>query len=290
MPTRFTIVFNSCKQGWTETWYNAQPFEINASKLLGTRLCERRQELLGRGAFIEGFRISPVTATGGPTGIGVVVPGPMPSGFRPPRGNNFANLEGLEEVAWLCAAQTQSGRKRQVWLRGVLDDWVIRLTSNNCAFDIPADFAAAFGRFKEFLLTGGFNAWQLQVLNNDVGVSPIRQIANITLDATNTFYQITTTEAHGFTAGQRVRIRGAKGENVSRALGYRTIRTVVGPLEFIINQTALTSPDVKYFGKGTVRLLSYDYQPFSNFEIMRVSNRKTGRALFVRRGRRRVQR
>jgi hypothetical protein len=233
-------------------------------------------------------RISPELDTG-PSNIGVMVPPLIEhhNAFLHPPSRTLANMEGLEEAAWLCQARTAAGQKRQVWLRGIRDDWVRRLTSNECVWEVPVGLVTAWDNFKAFILLNQQDLWAMKIMDNDGAASVIHNITGLSLDAGGSHYLVTTSTPHAFTAGQRVRMRGIKGANVERARGYVKVREVVSPTSFTINRTALTAPAVSYDGGGTARILRYKYERITFMERVRVSKRDTGRAYFARRGARR---
>lgn len=294
MPSKIILVFNAAGgTGWTETWYNINDFGATATQQ-AAELAAQRATLLGFGVSLEAARISPATFPPTPaTGLANLVQGQLSAGFTTRLPNVEANRADIPQAAILCRAQTGAGNKRQVWLSGAKDDWIFRSAGNPAQFPVTfgnPDFTPKFNQFKAFIERQP-QVWGMKVRNKNAGVNPVRANADVTAEALTSLYEILTVDDHGFAVGDQVAVTGVRGTNIVRLNGYHRVRTVPGPKTFRIDQVAQPGPINTLAGfLGTSQRMTFTITPIITLELVRVSNRKRGRALFVPRGRRRVVR
>lgn len=294
MPSKTLLVFNAAGgSGWTEVWYNTTDFGA-AARAQSITLAGQRANLLGFGVSLQAARISPATfPPTPPSGLAMLVQGQLSAGFGVALPNTAANRADTAQASILARAQTAAGNKRQVWLSGAKDDWIFRAASNPAQFPITygnPDFIPKWQAFQNYMQGQG-STWGMKVRNKDTGVNPRVNNIVITKDVTDTYFSLQTKAAHGLAEGDQVAITGVRGNGIRGLNGYHRVRLVITPTEFIIDQEAppgAISVTPGFF--GTTQRMTFTVQPITSLELVRVSNRKRGRALFVPRGRRRVAR
>jgi hypothetical protein len=292
MPSKIILVFNaSGGAGWTETWYNINDFGVTARQNAIT-LAGQRANLLGFGVSLVAARISPATfPPDPPSGLAMLAQGQLSNGFSVALPNTAANRADTAQATILARASTGAGNKRQVWLSGGKDDWIFRAGSNPAVFPVTygnPDFIPKWQTFQNYIQQQP-QIWGMKVRNKLVGVNPVRAITTVTRDTTDTWFRISTAVAHGFADGDQVAITGARGVGIRGLNGYHRVRLVIDATAFVIDQEAppgAITPTPGFF--GTVQRMTFTIVPITSLELVRVSNRKRGRALFVPRGRRRV--
>jgi len=139
-----TFVFNQERMGWSETWYLDQS-NYDLALVSATNTATRRSMLLGAGPKLEYIRVSDVLVPGDSkvTKVGV----------------DTVTQTDTADTPWnaiYCRFNAGPLYRRQVWLRGIPDDW-IRLINGAPNQNIsPAAMNSAFNTFKNYIIAQGY--------------------------------------------------------------------------------------------------------------------------------------
>lgn len=280
------FVCNAGKQGFVETWYVNKDTEPTC-RAFAELFAVERAKLFGTGLLIEALRIRD-TAADSPTFLYTTTTKGLP--FAIGKASNANNLADQVNAAIFARASTTGGKKRQIWLRGCPDSWITRSTGNINTFDLSnVDLQTSWNAFVAFTKKNG---GVLRLKNRVRGTvsTPIRKIDDAIEHPLTSYYQVTTIEDHGFLPGDFVTFRGVTGDNVGGLRGTKKVYSVPDLKSFVIPAYPKQFPPIRLEKKGTVYKLDYVYSEITLFQLVRVATRRTGRALFVPRGRRRVAR
>lgn len=269
MPTyKTTWIFNQSRYGWTESWYFDQPNPEYALEI-AKKLAIKRTDLLANNVLLEYIRISDIDVLSDSLVFGIQKWGTRDQ----PRGDTPWN-------AIYCRVEAGSAYRRQMWLRGIPDDWIQLEASNPADNPIDPTLQAAFNAFRSALTN---NAFKLKVISKDIGDVTERPVTALGQNGSG---QIVFS-AVGLTSqpGDEFRSKKWSGPDKKQLNGVFKVVTNTGAAVTIAKKyTDLTAPDEDSGGKLVARIVKY--KDITDAKIMRVAKRNTGRAFFVQAGRR----
>jgi len=261
-----TMIFNQGKHGWSETWYQTVSTHAQALGAL-INLSTKRSLLLGTNAGIEYLRVSDVSV---PFDAEVTV-----------TGTDVIVQPTFCDTPWnaiYCRVNAGPKYRRQVWLRGIPDVWIL-FNANNISPLNPI-LEQVFRNFRQSLISNGF---QLRVIDKE-------GFAGVPLDVTamavaGDYISYNVPGVAGVKVGEMVRIAKTTGPDRKKLNGRRKIRAIAG--------TVLTldvkADDIADLGANIPGEFWYQKIAYKNVEsgsVIRPAKRDTGRAFFVSAGRR----
>jgi len=264
-----TLIFNQGRYGWTETWYLTQSTYLDAQTKI-VNYGTTRVKLLGIGARIEAARVSDVAF--------------LQDSLFVPLGLDGTGQGTDADTPWNAILGRFDGGplyRRQFWMRGVPDDWIILTGGNPNVNPVVAALNSAFGAVRASILANGL---QLKVIKKDgAGGVPI-DVTGISLDA-NGFLQFNIA---GLTGGPNAtfRISGMQGPDPKIVNGVYKIKSNNAALVVTTFKPGVGFDPTDY-AAGTAKPRIVEYISVTGGQILRTSKRSTGRAFFVSRGRRR---
>lgn len=271
---KITFIFGADKQGWSELWY-VDANDIQTAGLRGLEVASSRKGLLGTGSVLEAIRVSDEAIRNDSL---IQLTPPVAAG--PGVGNAIRDTPGN---AWLCRIQAGALYRRQLWLRGIPDSWIV-WDQTLRKYEIPAILQARFDAFRDALVAKTF---RIRATEKSPTVNPLKPITAIAADPSGVWKM--TSPVHGLANQDYVRISGTKGSNVKQFRGIWQIFGVTADTFFIPLVVVPTSP-VWYIGGGMVQRRTTSYKVIDGGTLLRPALRRTGRAFFVPAGRRPVKR
>lgn len=267
-----SMLFNAQKQGWSENWWLTAATHA-AAQTATLALAGARQLMLAKTVTIEAVRTSDTAVLGDSL---VALAPSVPVGGAAP-----ALAKDNPGNAWLSRVNSGPQYRRQLWLRGAPDDWMVFDDVTGLA-KIPDPLNKAFTAYMAVLTNKKF---AIRALDKAQARTIIQ---TFTPDAPSGLIKVTA-PTHGLNELDQVRIKGALGigtkilNGVFRIQG-RTADTFLIPLPLAalagVNYVTLSA---------RVQKRAYLLQTVTDGVILRPGLRKTGRAFFVPRGRRRAQ-
>jgi len=265
-----TFIFNSGRNGWTESWYQ------DGSQLSGARqpaltVAAKRDNLVGIGGTLEAIRNTTVDKPK----KSVVFASGLPIGTDPPNADTPWN--GILARVY----STNGDYSRNVYLRCPVDGWINRLA--NGTFNPNA--TNALPAFTAFIsaLTGAAFRFSARDKTGDGGT--LRTVTQFEKDgATNRLKANvvgSTIGPGGYVTFSEVTGLGAKAFTKGKHKVKSNTGTVVETETIIPADIFPTS-----WSPGKLRDYLITYPLVGTGEILRVTKRDTGRAFFVTRGRR----
>lgn len=286
MPFKGTMFFGALGRfGWTESWYfGAATAGIAFDDLIA--VATRRVTFLGNGCTINRLRM---TDTANP---GVVITAPFIAPAPPPPAANLT--EDTPYNAILVQANDAGFRyRRQMWLRGTIDDW-IKFDPDTKAPIINPGMTTQLARFLDALKNALVS---IQGINKDPAVAIPRAISAINLDAVSKRFVLTTSLNHGFLEGQQIRISKCKGQNLSAVVNGKTIKVNgvwnainITPTGFQIALIGDSDTPPLYQGGGIAKIRQPIYPAIAGLRFLNYAKRNTGRPFGLPVGRRMVRR
>jgi len=274
MPTfQCVTIFNQGKTGWSETWYwTGSNYDQALTNLRG--LATPRKGLLGSGATIEYLRVSDVAVKGDSQ---VQLVQEWGTSGDPPNADQPWNA-----VYVRCEAGPLY--RRQVWLRGLPDEWIAPAGSNPAKPELNADLAGALAKFRSALIN---RAFQLRVIQKDGAGGVQTPVTGITAgDGGRARIAVGTPQGN---VGDTFRMSDWSGPDKKLLNGVHKIAAVgAGYVEIGTKFSDLTSPAEDVGGKAKPRI--FIYVTVEDLIQIRAAKRNTGRAFFSPRGRRKVAR
>jgi hypothetical protein len=280
---RGTYFFSQGGFAWSETWYVAATSLDDAWEKMNSA-ADRRAEMIGSGALLFAIRVTDVDQPRVSLTKPVNYPGPPDSAAT--------TVDTPYNGIYVKVQDTNRFYRRQMWLRGVPDSWIM-FDQVTKAPIINALATQAINRFQTRAI--GFQ-FRLRVINADVASNPRRNITAISLVAMANNFLITA-PGHGFATGNSVRIKNCKGSNLQVATGG-VVRSVNGvwPVTVLTADTfsiplvgSPTNPPV-YNGGGYAQNRPILYIPVRFVEYQKFAKRDTGNPSGRVRGRRRAPR
>lgn len=273
---KVTFIFNEGRQGWSETWYKtpsgtgAGAIEARDSAIT---LAGLRKVLLGEGAQLEAIRVSNVAIRGDS----------LVYAFNLTTPSNPDRAADLPSNGMLARVEATDLYRRQMWLRGMRDEWIIRNIVTGEPI-IPAALTAAFMAFNDELVA---RQWQLRVIDKE---GPNFHEAMVTaIAAAGVYTNLAVAGFGGAAVGDEVRVHGFVGpDQVLLNKVFKILAADADGVTIPLLFASLTNPAANIQGKVASRVIVY--KAITTSAIMRLAARKTGRAFFVPRGRRQVSR
>lgn len=265
-----TYIFNTGRQGWTETFYLDRATRVaayNSAAQVGLV----RALMMGKGAVLEAIRTSDVIIPGDSD---YVVVGNLGEDVV------LADNRDLPETAWLIRADSAGLYRRMVYMRGLPDDWT-RWNQVTSTWLPVAEFVQAFG------------AWSNEALNQDFKIQAISKVdaavnqkvvSNAAADGTGVTY---TATAHGYAVNDKVKVSRLQGTGAKYANRVGIIDVVAANTFHFLAPDAVGQA-ILISKPGIARRQQIIYVSINSFTMLRPVSHKTGRAFFVPRGRRRV--
>jgi len=264
-------IFNDCRYGWSETWYldiaQDRQNAIGRAKILA----DARALLLGKPVYLEAVHVTQLDLNRGCS----VVPYKRLAGFNATGDDADTPWNGWQ-------AEVMAGNYcRQFILRGVPDRFIQRLSINFCDYEAPTQWTDAYRNFRNMLVQQSF-ALRV-ILQPPDGPAPIDIGVTITeaIDGTTVFSIPALTGVRG----KKVKFTNWEGPDSEYLNGVWKILSNASPAVNVDMPFAgITQPGANTGGKAWAQVIGY--KVITDSELVRVSGRKTGRAFFVRRGRR----
>lgn len=271
MPTyKCTWLFNAGKQGWSESWYWDGATHEDCRQAAGPVTSARRL-LMAKGTIIEAVRISDISIRGDSIYLDE---GPLPA----PTGDVGERDE--IDTAWLCRFEAGPNHRRMVLLRGLWDSWVFWDPVTQ-TYPIPNEFRQKFNSWVRAIQRQGF---KLRVIDNNPAVAGNWLVTSIVAGVGSL-----TITAPGSTLVQNdmLRLSGGKYLNANNPKGVYRVTQADGP-SFTVGYTGPLPIQYDKDARVGKRVpINVDItQAFPE----RPGSRKTGRAFFVPRGRRKGKR
>ena len=173
-PYRVQLLTNFAGVGFSESWfYNYQntlrPTDITQIK----GMVRARQGLYGINSILQAVRIQDIS---NPRSVQVLTYGNPAKAFDPNDNDTASN-------AWLCTARNaDGGNRRQVWLRGAPDNYVVwNVVAQR--FDLVPELVRPFGDFKKSITQ---SPWSIQgVRPTGYAGTSTSQVDSLQIDALN---------------------------------------------------------------------------------------------------------
>lgn len=279
-----SFIFQAGDNGWTEGWYfNATSLATAVTTWATFR--SKRDDCLGDWAWIKALRVA------GEPADGVV----DITSLAAPEGQQVA--PAIRDTAWnaVLAMCRSGGSRRQMWMRGVPDRAVAfnAITGqpelNNLLNSALKAWAALAVKDPGGLLmkvkvrAGGeitpADGATPAVMNTPKEIAAIARIPDVNR-------VILTLGAHPFLQFQSITIKNGRRGQVPWLRGtYRVLEAT--PTTITIATPNDPQTPIQYLGGTTVYRNVYKYPPITSIKYGRFASRKTGRSLFVSRGRQR---
>lgn len=271
-----TFIFNEGRQGWSETWYSSGATTgatINDVYGDAVALSILRKQMLGEGATLEALRVSDIAIRGDSRFTEFFIPTPA----------NQDLAADLPSNGMLARVEAGALYRRQMWLRGMRDEWIVRNIVTGVPI-IPPALLAAFQAFNDELVA---RQWQLRVIDKSPPNFFDNPVTAIAADGILTRFTVL-----GFGAipiGAEVRSHNWTGPDKA-ALNkvFKVVSADAIGVTINLAFATLTNPALDLTGMLASRIIVY--KNITRSEILRLAARQTGRAFFVPRGRRRVKR
>lgn len=265
-----STIFGQGGAGWTESWYCTASNHDQALEKLQS-LGPTRAKLLGGGASIAYQRVSDVTVKGD-SKIVVIKEFAMSTG-----------ITAADEPWDAVYVRVEAGAlyRRQMWLRGIPDEWAGSAGSFPGTNPNNSFLSGAMDKFKAKLLAVPM---QLRVIEKEGAGAVHTPITNLAADGSGrTVVSVAVDQGN---VGDEFRISDYQGPDKAKLNGIHKIAaeaagTVTIPLKF----ADLSAPAENAGGKATPRIVAY--KDVTDLIIMRMAKKSTGRAFFLPRGRRR---
>jgi len=266
---KLTLVFNQGRTGWTETWY---AFKSNTEIMMTAlkNVATYRQRLLGAGASIEYLRVSDVAILQDSTVQPITSWG---SNSAPPSADQPWN-------AVYCRCEATDMYRRQVWLRGLPDEWIDPAGDNPASPAVNPPYNRPLLQFQNALINNGF---QLRVINKEGSAGANTAITGISAgDAGRTRLAVGTAPG---AVGDEFRVSQFTGPDKALLNGVKKIAGAgAGYVEIATPFSSLTAPASNVGGKSKPRQIAY--REVTSLQAIRTAKRSTGRAFFLPVGRR----
>lgn len=272
---KMTWVFNWGRAGWSESWYVEQDDIVSALFIAKGQLAGLRKKLLGKGAILETAIVSDVAVDGDSLTEEI----PLLGDFK------AADLDA--DTPWnamYCRCEAANRARRQMWLRGIPDSWIVidPVTKKNQPIAL---LQTNFDEFKKGA-TGLYAKLKIRTYDRaTVGTSGLPTTGLVADPAGWTRVLVT-----GFpgAVGEKVGMRKWKGDDAK--LLNKTFNVVkVDPTGIVISLVwaQLVGPETNYGGRVYPKKVIYS--DITRMNITRLARRKTGRAFFAPAGRQRVR-
>jgi len=289
-----TFIFNAERQGWSEIFYwtgSSHTDALAAALPVGTA----RLALLGSTHQLEAIRISDVDILGDSL--------PDVSLNNQNIDTSAARAHDVPSVAVLGRASAENLYRRQIWVRGMPDKFIeFDPKTGKTLLKQTAAFTAAWDTWSSSLIQKGF---ELRVNNK---ATPIQVITGVLVSQGDGLTAIRC-PAHGYKAGDMVRIKGCKFANPPGATldpqgkslvnGLWQVRDIVNapppaaqlnPVDWFEIPSEFGPITPAYVSGGKAQKRVTVFKKIDSMIYLRAAKRDTGRAFFVPRGRARGKR
>lgn len=276
MNAKVTFIFNSERNGWSETWYLKDYTSIQEASAAALNLAGYRQGLLAPGANLEAIRTSDDSVRGDSM---------LASYFKTSKGGATSGDENADTPwnAWLVSCRSNDLYRRSMWVRGLSDDWII-YDRASASFPKNEQFQKQLSRFQQGIVEAKAS---IKAIARDEATTPTIAITGGFTLADNLLSF--TAPAHGVSGVQKVTIFGAQGYGgINEFNGIHGVSPTDANTLKILDTQFENIPT--YLGGGKLRRRIYGYYLITHMLAMRPGKRDTGRRFFVTRGRRPVKR
>lgn len=289
LPTplqKVTWFFGLGKYGWSQTWYiqktasppNSPAFlALNVARPLGPLFAN----IMAGAAAVVGIRAVDMLTLGASAVDDTVYPG-----TQAPLGAGEVDVPAVG--ALYRGRDLTNVYHRQVWFHGLPATWGALTEPNSVSIEDPLQ-AANVATWQQAMVAAGFG---MLVINRDPAVNVAKPILGFGASVIPGYTTVAVV-GNTFVEGDSVRIRGVKYSNpqlLPRSWKPNGIFTVTNPAAagFDIPIAFPTlPPQCVYTGAGVVWKRSYLFAQFAGVDWEGYATRRTGRAFFVPRGRRR---
>lgn len=273
---RAKIEFSSeTGQGWTESWYDTSSASLDAAFDKAKQLATARGGLCGLGTEVSAWQVTDVF---NPRLT-------QSSDFFSNAVNNADEAQGNPSDGFLAIATCRPDQgSRQVWLRGLPDDWV-KFDPTVGRYQPVGAFQNAWRTFRNFLLK---NNWKLRTLrsrkNSNVKsrvtaleVLPATGWARLTLDIAGTFNPTVNAIVSGFKYPL---------QHLNGAYPFPTGYSFDAGKIVLTNRVIGALQQLTYNGGAWVREQEFVYNQVTDVQIRRPGDRKVGKVSNLPVGRR----
>jgi len=270
------LIFSSTTgSGWSESWYNNAAADINAAAKDADLMAKQRIQMCGKGNSIPSWSVLDVTQPR----FSITRDGLLPAYVS----NKFPTDRPAGSQLGVCTCAPFAGR-RQFWMRGIPDDWVVWDPEVNRYVLVP-DFVEVFKTFRKFVVN---SKWCLRTVKGYKASVMKSEVAILTTDVGSGFASLTL--RLGGTLPEKVDIVvGGFRKPLSHLNGTylwpngytRNAVTIVLQGRYVTDNQAF-----QYVSGGTVRMQEFAYQPITLCNYSRRGGRKVGKILGVPAGRR----
>jgi hypothetical protein len=263
-----TLVFELGSRGWTESYhYTTAALDYRSASKEIEGLAEARAAMLGRQAFIKGYRVSRQDEKN----EGFIT-------YKRYEGDKDKDCAQPDVALLVTAYDILKAKKKNIYLRGIWDDWEVE--GGKFVFEDKA-WKKLFAAWSVSLVSPltGFGWWGI------VG----RSRANVTDMIADEEDRLTFSFASDvfppgtFGTKQKIRLTGINGRS---GLNGEHIVEVIGARSCI---TAVPTRSVTYRFGGRVQFANYGFIKMNALSAQKVTSRDSGSPLLESRGRQRAQ-
>jgi len=274
MTMKMTMFFNFGGQGWSESWYNnagALPSDANVSPYKD--LANARFALTAKYVQLMGWRVTDVL---NPRSSTV---------YRYPNPAITGELPDVASSAWLIDVKAAGSRgTRQLWLRGVADDWT-KYDAAASRFTFTGTIQRRFNTLTALMINSSWMVRNRKPLATSTSSQPITLVnvppagigVDLTLGAGGPVVDTKPVVITGF----RKPLSFLNG-TYQPFVGYSINGSILSLRGKSLSGFMITTYRTGAWARNT----DYDYNAISSMNISYVAERKVGKAFFVPRGRR----
>ena len=278
MPLKVQFIYSGGQaNGWTETFWLLTGSLTGVQGLIN-QFVAARAACLGLGCTIEGARVTDPDVVGAAAWYPV---NPVNVVNAAPR----LEQDLVQSTVLVRIQDAQNLYRRSFEMSGIPDVWLAWNQGARSYFVVDAG-RTAIAAFGNRLI----NSWALQVTNRQaaaVNLRPVQGVAYAPPAVVGDVGVVTVTSAnHGYAVGDIVRISKVQGTAIQVTKGGPRQITSVTANTFTYNFPGSVIQPVTWIKGGLIRRKQPAYVSIGEVQILRVGNRKRGRAFFVQRGRR----
>jgi hypothetical protein len=268
---RLTMWFNdNYNSGWSETYYGASATDLTTFATQANILALRRAACLKFGPTMVNARVS----FDDTSGDSLLLPLPRKDDnglYNPALGGSGEDAADFSFVTLLIRMEAGSLYRKSLYMAGVPDQ------QNNETYGQGLEFTAAWlDAYQQFETELESGRWAIKALSKDISVSPIKTVSAFTNQPN---VGTLTCVAHGFVAGDKVRVFGGKfqsGVTGVKPNGIWYVGSVIDADNFTLMGWSSTNTG-SYIQPGKVRKQVYISAPITAAIIRRVVNHKRGK-------------
>lgn len=306
IQAKVLMIFGGGKHGWTEDvyWQGVGDDTLADAQSSAKRLVLARRKLLNVNYNLEACRIESVDAHGDSLVTGASVISYLNVGAGP------GLAAGACSNPWLALLMRFYSPEflyaKNLLLRGLPDNWNCVQQTNTVPIKLVAAELEAFKSYLTELAVApsgnkqagpGSSKWCMRATDKPNGRQVAVTIGNVAFQAVTNKLQITTDAEitvagdggpRAAEVGDIVHVHNLRGPWAKGMNGDAQVVDVDGTT-YTLNKVKPNLCTVSYNGRGTAWGVVHLLAPLDTYDISRVSVRKTGRAFFATRGRRRAQ-